>query len=276
MRRHLPPVLLLWAVAMASAAATPVPSPVHVQAGAAAADGTVSWQPAVQHVTGEPGETAAVDLALHDGTEHDVTADLSVRDVTIDREDGPRPGAPSTALTLAVDRVVLRPGDRGAFRAVAEIPSRPTVVAVEARLRGDGDATPLALVLLGPTDRHPALSADVAFAGGHGQVTVSNRSSFPALVDVAVSSTSWVGPSDDVQVADVLVPADGERVVDVELSRGLGRRSVSVAVGARGAPPEGTARAEVAIWTPRTGWVLLGAILIALVGAAAVRMLRRS
>lgn len=276
MRRHLPALVLLWAVAMGGAAATPVPSPVHVHEGAAASDGAVSWHPAVQHVTGAPGETVAVDLALDDGTEHPVTADVAVRNVEIDREDGPRPGARSTAMTLAVDRIELRPGDRGAFRAVAEIPSRPTVVAVEARLQGDEDTAPLALVLLGPPDRHPELSADVAFADGRGQVTVSNRSSFPALVDVAVSSASWLGPSDDIQIGDVLVPGDGERVLDVDLSPGVGRRSLSVAVAAHGAPPEATARAQVSVWPPRTVWVLAGVALVALVGLAAVTMLRRS
>lgn len=276
MRRLLPSALLLAGVVSLGAAATPVPSPVHVHVGAAPADGTVSWVPAVQHVTGRAGETVAVDLALDDGTEHELTADLAVRGVVIDRDDGPRAEGGAAALRIAVDRVVLRPGDRGAFRAVAEIPPRPTVVAVEARLQRDEGATPLALVVLSPTGVHPEVAADVQLAGDRARVTVTNGSAFPALVDVAVTSATWVGPSDDVQVADVLVAADGERVLDVELSRGLGRRSVAVAVAARDAPPDQVARASTATWPGRTVWAVAAAVLIGLVGLAAVRVLRRS
>lgn len=276
MRRRLPPLLVVWAAAFTVAAATPVPTPVHVQPGAAAADGTVAWAPAVQYVTGDVGDTVAIDLALDAGTDVEVRADLAVREVRIDAVDGPRLDEPSDALLLAVDRIVLRPGDRGAFRGVATIPSRPTVVAVEALLERDLDATPLAFVVLAPIGRHAELEAGVDLAGDQARVTVTNGSSFPALVDVAVTSATWVGPSDDIQIGDVLVPADGRRVLEVELSRGLGRRSAAVAVLARSAPPDATARADVAAWPPRTLGVSAGAVLTLLVGLAGVRALRRS
>lgn len=276
MRSRLPTRLLVLAVAVATGAAAPVPSPVHVQPGAAAATGVVAWVPAVQHVTGGVGETVAVDLALDDGTEAGVVADLAVRAVEVDPVEGPRLAGASSALTVAIDRIVLGPGDRGAFRAVAEIPSVTTLVAVEARLERDDDARPAALVLVGPAGEHAELSPGIDLAGGDATVRIRNGSDFPALVDLAVTSATWLGPADDIQVTDVLVPAAGERVLPLELSRGLGRRSAAVAVLPRGADPDATVRADTAAWPARTSWVLVGAALIAVVGAAGVRALRRS
>lgn len=255
--------------------AAPVPSPVHVQPGAAP-DGTVAWQPAVQRITGEVGEPAAVDLALDHGGEHELTAHVAARAVSVDPVDGPRATGRTEVLRLAVDRISLRPGDRGAFRAVAEIPARPTVVAVQARLDEDASTGPLALVLLAPEGQAPAdLSATIALDGARAEVRVENASPFPALVDLAVSSGTWLGARDDRQVGDVLVPAEGHRRLDVELSRGLGRRTVEVAVAERGSP-EATTRATAAAWPPRTVWTLVGAVLVLLAALAAVRLMRRS
>lgn len=283
MRRPPSLVLVLLGVAVVPLllAATPVPSPVHVQPGGADADGRVAWVPAVQRITGPVGELVPVDLALDDGGEHDVVADVAVRTVDIDPVEGPRAAGRSEALRLAVERVVLRPGDRGAFRAVAEIPPRPTIVAVQARLHPDDSTGPLALVLLAPegagADATPAeLTTGIGLDGGRAVVRVDNASSYPVLVDVAVSAATWVGPTDEVQVADVLVPGGGRRFLDVELSRGLGRRTAAVAVAERDAPAHAVARATAAQWPARTVWTLAAAALVLLAAAAAVRVLRRS
>lgn len=280
MPRHPSPLLsaVLATVALVTVAgAAPVPSPVHVQPGAAV-DGTVSWQPAVQRITGPVGETVAVDLALAHGGDHQLLARVAPRAVSVDPVEGPRAAGRTDALRLAVDRVSLRPGERGAFRAVAEMPARPTVVAVQARLDGDASTGPLALVLLAP-DGAGEVPADVTTTieldGAGAQVRVENASPFPALVDVAVSSATWVGATDDVQVGDVLVPAEGHRVLDVELSRGLGRRTAEVAVAQRGHGGQ-TARATAAVWPPRTVWTLVAGALVLLTVLAALRVMRRS
>lgn len=264
------------AVATVGLAATPVPSPVHVQPGTAELDGRVAWVPAVQRVTGDAGELVAVDLGLADGTDHDVTAELSVREVVIDPDHGPRPGGASSVLRLGVDRIALGSGDRGVLRGVAEMPPTATVVAVVAQLQGDPDAVPAALVLLDPGDVPADLGTDVELGDERARVTLTNRSAAPVLVDLAVTSATWVGRRDDVQVGDVLVGAEGTRQVDVDLSPGVGRRTATVAVAVRGAPPATTVRASAAAWPARTRWGLAGAALVVLVGAAAVRTLRRS
>lgn len=278
--RRPPPLLLVLLGAVAVPVllgATPVPSPVHVQTGGADADGRVAWVPAVQRVTGSVGELVPVDLALDDGGEHDVVADVAVRTVAIDPVEGPRAAGRSEALRVAVERIVLRPGDRGAFRAVAEVPARQTVVAVQARLHPDDSTGPLALVLLAPDGVTPAeLTTRIGLDGGRAVVRVDNASPYPALVDVAVSAATWVGPTDEVQIADVLVPGGGRRLLDVELSRGLGRRTAAVAVAERDAPAHTVARATAAAWPPRTVWTLAGAVLVLLAAATAVRVLRRS
>lgn len=263
-------------VALAVTGAAPVPTPVHVRPGVVEQDGRLSWVPAVQHVTGEPGELVAIDLALDDGTEHDVDAQLAVRSVEIDAVAGARPGRPSDALELAVDRVVLRPGERGVFRAVAEIPSEPTVVGVEARPAGDAGARPMAIVPLAPEGRSPELSVSLDVDGTRAEVALGNASPFPALVDVGVTAATWLGPRDDLRIGDVLVPARGERTLGVSLSRGLGRRSVAVAAAARGAAPDGTVRARVAEWPMRTVLVVGAGALTALAGLTVLRVLRRS
>ncbi|MBW3659851.1 MAG: hypothetical protein KY457_14520 [Actinobacteria bacterium] len=267
---------VLGAVAVVLLGAAPVPSPVHVQPGAAP-DGIVAWEPAVQHVTGTVGEPVAVDLALDHGGDHELLAHVAARAVSVDPVDGPRATGRTGALRLAVDRIALRPGERGAFRAVAEIPARPTVVAVQARLDEDASTGPLALVLLAPEGLEPAdLRATIALDGARAQVRVENASPFPVLVDLAVSSGTWLGARDDRQVGDVLVPAEGHRQLDVELSRGLGRRSAEVAVAQRGAAAEATTRATATAWPPRTVWTLVGAALVLLAALTAVRVLRRS
>ncbi|MBW3620955.1 MAG: hypothetical protein KY461_11970 [Actinobacteria bacterium] len=268
--------VLLRAVAVVSLAAAPVPSPVHVQPGVAEGDGRVSWVPAVQRVTGDAGELVAVDLGLDDGTDGEIVADLAVRDVEIDPDRGAQVVGSSPLLRLAVDRIVLGPGDRGVLRAVAEMPEVATVVAVQARL-DDGDTAPAALVLLDPGGADPAeLDVGIELAGERARVTVTNRGAAPALVDLAVTSSTWAGPSDEIQLGDVLVGAEGTRRLEVELSRGLGRRTAAVALAVRGAPPDERTRAAAAAWPARTLWVLAGAALVVIVGGAAVRTLRRS
>lgn len=287
MRRRRLTALLLVAVVGAVAAAAgepvalgaagePVPTPVHVQAGAAAADGTVAWTPAVQRVTGDVGATVAVDLALDDGTEHEVEAELAVRAVEVDPRTGPTAAGASDALVLAARSVTLRPGDRGVLRATAVVPPEPTLVGVEARLVEDQHgAAPLALVLVGPpvaTD----VTVDLVVDEGRARVLVWNGASFPALVDVAVSAGSWVGRRSLTQVHDVLVAGDGTRLVEIDLPAGVGRLTVEAAVAARGGPADDVARARTAVWLPGTWLTLLAATLILLAGAASVRALRRS
>lgn len=268
------PSLLVAAAVLV--AGVPVPTPVHVQPGVADADGTVAWSPPVQVVTGNPGEVVAVDVALDDGTEHEVVAELAVRDVDVDPVAGPTAGARSDLLTLAVGEIALGPGDRGVLRATAVVPPQPRLVAVEARLVGDvAGAAPLALVLVGPA-LPVDLTADVTVARGRAVVTLVNRSAFPTVVDVGAAASSWFGGRTDVAVTDVVVAGGGRRELELELAPGLGRRRVDVAVAARGAPGGGQVDASVAVWPARSVWFLAAAFLVVLAGVASLRVLRRS
>ncbi len=253
-------------------AATPVPQPPEVRPGAAEPTGLVTWVPGVQQVAGRPGEVVAVDLALEDGTAHEVRAALSVREVDVDPVRGPELGRTSRLVTLATDAVTLRPGDRVLLRGTATVPDRPVLVGIEAALLGAADAAaPSALVLLGPATPVD-LAVTVDLGADTATATVHNRSDVPGLFDARLRGTRWGGSGSDRTIRGLAIAAGGTRELTLALPAGVGRRQVDVAVAALGGE---TVHAGVSAWSRTTVPAAVALVLVLVAGAAAVAAWRR-
>lgn len=268
--RHVAVALLLAMTATAATAPDAVPHPPEVRPGVATRDGSLRWADAVVEATGEVGRTVGVDLGLDNGTEDELDIVLSVHGVEVDPSGGPRVRSETAALTLPDGDVTLRPGDRLVLRATAPIPAGGRLLAVRATVTGStGPATADAFVVVS-TGAEPDLR--VATRGDDRTVTttIANRSPEPAVARVAIDARRWVGDADRVEIVDLLVAGDGERVIVRDTPPGVG----PVRVGAAAAAGTTEATDETTVWTTRATVVAV-ALALVLLAAGAVAVARR-
>lgn len=247
------------AATAAATAPTAVPHPPEVRPGAADRDGLLAWVDPVIEVTGEPGATAVVDLALDDGTDTALDVSLSVHATSVDPDTGPQVGGATDAITFSEDRIHLEPGARVLLRGVATVADAPRLLTVRAFVVGAETTTTVDAYVLVGAAAEPVLDVTTSVRGRRVEVTVANRSPGPTVARVAVDVRRWVGRAERLEVTDLIVGGEGTRTVALDATTGLG----PLRVGAVAASGEASATDTAVVWNRRAVLLTVTALLLA-------------